>query len=113
MKMSFTRLTTAIGGAVIALGIAGTVIMQTHNSATFAVKPGWYRWVDQSNSPARYAPAGMRGHDMSARCLCSEGFVAVKTGDNTFLIVNAPDGYQDTINKDFFSKPVPCWNCAD
>lgn len=78
-----------------------------------ALEPGWYQWVDQSNSPVRYAPVQMRGFDMSARCLCQSGFTVVDNSDKTFLVVTAPGGYGDTIGKEFKSREHLCLNCAD
>jgi hypothetical protein len=63
---------------------------------TFAVEPGWYRWADQP-----------------ARCLCMDGFVATKTGDDTFMIVTAPKGFYDTVGKEFVACQVNCLDCAD
>jgi hypothetical protein len=68
------------------------------------LEPGWYQWVNQGNSPAKYAPVQMRDFDMSARCLCQSGFTVVDTSDKTFRVVTAPDGYRDTIDQEFKSQ---------
>lgn len=78
------------------------------------LKPGWYQWADQSNSPARYAPAAMSHVDMSARCLCRPGFKVVDDSDNkTFIVTAAPAGFSDTVGKKFRAKERVCLNCAD
>ncbi|HUC09118.1 MAG TPA: hypothetical protein VL985_01685 [Stellaceae bacterium] len=68
----------------------------------FSVEPGWYRWADLSDNPTQYVPPPqMAPFDLGHRCLCANGFVAVKDDAHTFHIVKAPAGYSDTIGEDF------------
>ena len=100
-------------GCVTALAVAALLVACEQRQA-HAVKPGGYQWADQQNSPARYAPAAVTAHfDMSARCLCSEGFRVVDLSEAAFRVVAAPPGYSDTIGKIFLSTPINCLNCAD
>jgi DNA-binding protein HU-beta len=79
----------------------------------YELESGWYRWADQANSPARYAPPAMARFDMSNRCLCSPGFKVTDTSATTFKVIKAPLGYSDTLNKEFVKGKVACLNCAD
>jgi hypothetical protein len=88
-------------GAVVVMALSGAVAYS--QQPEFTVKHDWYRWVDQKYSDRRYSPPAMSGHNVGSRCLCGPGdFIAVMSGEGRFRIVRAPDGYNNTVGKEFF-----------
>lgn len=109
-----SRIPMILGVAgIVMIDVSVTLYVVNTTVPTRDLATGWYRWADQSNSPARFAPAAMSNFDMSARCLCQEGFKVRDVDAKTFRVVSAPPGYQDTVGKEFVAKQRVCLNCAD
>ena len=93
--------------AILVLVLAATRVLWVQIGAPkFSVEPGWYRWANLSDNPRKYVPPPqMMPFDVTHRCLCAKGFVAVKDDPHSFRIVTAPAGYSDTVGQYFIDKP--------
>jgi hypothetical protein len=70
------------------------------------IKPGRYERADSRAIGDQITAWNMSVGETNVRCLGADGFFGLDTGNGTFVITVAPEGYRDTLGRKFKSQKL-------